>query len=27
VLAMHPSAQGHEKIGEALWPLVAEALR
>jgi lysophospholipase L1-like esterase len=26
-LAMHPSAQGHEKIGEALWPLVSEALR
>ncbi len=26
VLAMHPSATGHERIGEALWPLLSEAL-
>ncbi len=26
VLAMHPSAEGHERIGQAIWPAVAEAL-
>jgi lysophospholipase L1-like esterase len=26
VLAMHPSAEGHERIGQALWPLLAEAM-
>jgi len=26
ILAMHPSAEGHERVGEALWPLLAGAM-